>query len=290
MSVTAQEIFDIVMDLSDDANDSTLVAEYEGRTPGMLTLIQSALLQESKYTKTHTITRTKPVTGLRSFETLLHEDEDETHECGEPVFGYAFTSTGTGTVYIEDWVSGWNPVAVITVTADTEYTGTVTGTAGATRSRIRLAGDYVFGVNNYALYKAEYETVPSFAPYVLEDMPSDFNAFEDVVSIECGEYSQNKPYQWEENGQLYVDVDYSGVIRVIYYPNVVAITSMTDSLVLNERLCKSTVAYMLGMELYKEANDILYNHFYKMYLDTKSMNKTPRKSNTGTVYNEYGGF
>lgn len=293
---TAQEVYDIVMAMADEIDPNGVVnasstEDFLVRAPGILTSIQSTLLDKGRYTKTHKVTCVRPKASVSGFEPLEYDGIDEkTKEGNAPVYGYNFTATAVGTVYIEDYNGVWNTLDTITTVADTTYKASVTPTSGATRCRIRLAGTYSFAILNYALYRQPYNVVPDWAPSVLVEMPSDYNTVDEITSEEGDLYTQNKPYTFEENNQLYRDINFEGVLRVTYFPNPTTITALTDTIVLNERVAKSVMAYMLGMEFYKEQNDILYNHFKRMYSESYGMIKNPKKSNNTTVYDEYGGF
>jgi len=292
--MTAREIFAMAMAIADEINDSGSIdgnttTNFQARTPGILNVLQRQFIYDSRYTKIHKIIKSKPLVVLSNFDLLNYTSEDKTVEGSGKAYGYAFTPVANGTVYIEDYTGIWNTLDTISAVSGVESTGSVTPTSGATKSRIRLSGTYAFSVMNYALYGANYETVPSFASRIAYDMPSDFNSIKDIVSDNEGEYSTEKPYNIENDNKLYVEWDYEGIIRVEYVPVPALLTGIDDSLDIDDRIASSVLVYGLVAELFKEENDDIYKHANQEYNKAYALNQQPSADGEGKVYDVYNG-
>lgn len=305
MTTTAQEVFDIAMDLIDERlDDGTISASdtlsYNVKTPGILTLLQSELIKQGDIFSTHQISN-KPVTnilGYRSnFDVVAFEGDEITYECPEVAKAYYFELDKDATVYIEDYTTVWNVLATITAapTASgfTAYSGIVIPTSGATKSRIRLGGSYYYRIVNRALFGvplAAVGDIPVYRPWVLKQMPSDFKSVNEIVNEENDSYSRSAGYKWEGRRDLYMDYYFDGNIRIIYRPIPTILTALTDSMQVDDITARTVIPYGLAAHLMISENPAVASYFNGRFEELKKDSDKKPPSSAEQIINVYCGF
>lgn len=302
MAVTGTEIFNMAMALIDeytssgvaDPNTTTL---FQVRAPSILNILQNELLINGDYYKIHEISR-KPIIPLYGHnEYKEHISEDVTEECIGSITSYSFEVNGEGTIYIEDLTDNWNILETITipstVTTYTSYKGIVSSTSGATKSRIRFSGNYYYNYTNIALFNQPFssdDNVPNYRPYIKYEMPADFYSIDQVIKeIYPSKYIKTSDYYWEGKNELYLSYDFDGNIRIIYKPIPTKITSLTQTLEIDDILATTALTYGLASQLLLTENATLSNFFSQKFDETKSNSKS-KPSNIVEVEDVYGGI
>lgn len=305
MTTTAQQVFDIAMDLIDERlDDGTISAsdtlDYNVKTPGLLNVLQSELIKQGDLYSTHSISN-KPVSNLlgdySGFDIVAYEGDELTYECAGSAKSYYFEVDNDATVYIEDYTSAWNTLATVSATPTasgfTAYSGLVTPTSGATRSRIRLGGSYYYRIVNRALFKVPFASsgdIPTYRPWVLKQMPSDFKSVDEIVNEEGSSYNQNAGYKWEGKRDLYMDYYYDGNIRIVYHPVPTLITALTDTLQLDDVTARKVLPYGLAAHLLLSENPEQASFFNGRFNEMKADESKKQPSSIEQIVNLYGTF
>jgi hypothetical protein len=283
---TAQQVFNITMAFADEIDDTSVInptntASYRVRTPGILTAIQAELIKIGNMYSTYEISN-KPIANmlglLNGMDYLEYLDTEITKEASGSVKAYYFEVDGEGTVYVEDYTNGWNILKTInvpdTVTNFTAFKGIVTPTAGATKSRLRFTGSYRYLITNYAMFSVPLQEskVPDFRPWIKKTMPSDFNSIDQIVNeYPQRQYTKDVAYKWEGANELWINYFYEGNIRIKYRPVPLPITSITQTLQVDDVTANTLLPYALGAELFKEENEDIYKHFIQRYRELKAL-------------------
>lgn len=288
------DILNIALTLIDEAPvnntfDVSNTAEYRAKAPYMLNAIQVELLDKSDYFKSHTISR-KPITPLLGeYAVLEHNTSDLNYDCAGMVSSYYFEVNGSCTVYIEDYTTDWNILATINPIGDTKFTaysGKVTGTVGATRSRIRFSGSYYYNFTNFALYKENFEgSVPAYRPYVKQTLPVDYDSLNEII-VDSGDYERGYDYKFEGK-DFYIPYDFEGNMRIIYRPIPTLITTLDQILDLDATICRGIVPYGLGAKLMVNENTKVASYLQSVYDELKQTLKKTRPSERQKIIDTY---
>ena len=302
MAVTAQNVFDWLMSIADELTvngtiNPTDTNDYLYRTPAILNLLQASLLKQGDIYNDYEITHHPAEMSYGSFNIFEYTGEATSFIGESASYGYYFETSGEGTIYIEDYASGaWNTLTTITVpstvTSLTAYKGIVTPTSGATRSRIRFSGTYRYLVKNIGLFKSNFPlaSLPDYRPWVSKEMPTDFRSTSQIVKEYEEKYVKDGSYKWEGKKTLYVSWHYEGLIRIQYRPIPDTISLITDTIQLDDVTASTTLVYGLGMELYKNENPELYEHFKNEYYAEKISGTVKQARPEESIQNMYGGF
>lgn len=300
---TAQNIFDMAMDLMDERLSTGEIDEnsteiYAKRAPGILTMWQNEAADGGDLYKTLEIDR-RPIQNMFGFNGGLDVVEvsgaDVSKECLGGAKAYSFEVNGGCTVYIEDFTGGWNALATIvvpdTVVSFTNYKGTVTPTSGANKSRIRFSGDYYYLATNYALYSSPFRdaaAVPKYGAWVKYEMPSDFKSVDTIVDeYPRGNYSHDTAFKWEGRRDLYVSYNYTGKIRIVYKPVPAPITDLSQTLEVDEIMSMSG-AYFLAAHLALTDDPNIASFFNERYMETIRSAPKRRKAQYTDIIDAYG--
>jgi hypothetical protein len=306
MATTALEVFNIMLAMADQLDESTGLANptdtdgYKYRVPGILTSLQSELIKSGDLFSTFEIA-CKPATNIlgamSGFDYIEYIGTEITKEGNGSTKAYYFEVSDNATVYIEDYNGGsWNTLATVTATPTvggyTAYKGIVTPTVGATKSRIRFAGSYRYIFTNYALFSAPFSSaddVPMYRPWYKVTMPADFKSVEQIINeYPQRQYVKDSAYKWEGKGDLYINYAYEGNIRISYRPIPLSVTSISDNLQLDDVTCRTLLVYGLGMELFKEESDVVYKHFLNRYRELKALSMIKQPATEQLITNMYG--
>ena len=264
MALTVENVLIRALALIDEltttgTRDATKTADYAGKTPALVDMYQKEMLLTSDLYEIYELAR-KPVTNLLDTQ-YSYEEYDATenleYEADEPAYAYHFESeSNTGIAYIEDYTSGtWNTKATVTMSNSGDgfvaYSGRVTPTTNATKSRIRFTGTYYYRTVNRALFGVPFESGknPTYAPFIKISLPSDARFIEKVtMEYEDKNYTNDDAYKIERDGvaqYLYIANEFEGKIRVQYRPLPTTITALTDTLQIDETSA-GVMAYKLA--------------------------------------------
>lgn len=305
---TARQIYEKAIALIDEINAETgqvnpdTTTDYLARTPYLINLLQTELLPYSKTFAKYEISNT-PLDNMLSvtgFETFEHTDEDYEFEATSGgCKAYHLETDGIGTIYIEDYTSSWNTLATISATDSdgfTQYRGLVTPTSGASKTRIRFSGSYFYRMRNIALFNYAFSSalkIPNYAYWVRADLPNDLSYIEDVIAQGDTSYDKDPTWKIEELGntkELYYCYDFEGVLKVIYKAIPTPITSMDDTLDIDDSTA-NMMAYGLAEAFVDvEMNDFLQKIFSNKYEEQKATAMARKPKGLEKIVDFYGGF
>lgn len=314
MSYTIEQLFTRACSLVDSLkNDGTVdtgtTADYKARTLTLVDMAQKELLRQGDYFKIYELSR-KPVSNM--FGDFSHFDikeyyanEDLNFETINNKYGgvkaYYFESDSNGgTAYIEDFTSAWNTIATVNLSNSglgfVAYSGAVTPTAGATRSRIRFSGPKYYKTINRALFNFAFETgkVPVYQPWVEIPLPTDLKSIDKVITeYPTRKYAPDAFYkiEWENNRQsLYIDYGFEGKIRVQYKPVPAVPTSLSDTILIDD-ITAQAICYYLAMNFVAtEQNEYLTGLFKAQYDRLKAEATMKQPQGESTMQDFYGGI
>lgn len=311
MSYTVDEVFTRACSLIDSLTDDGIVdvnttSDYRGRTLTLVDMSLKDLIPLFDYYTIYEIARSKIENMLGDGANFDVKDydayEDYTIECTNDKYGsvkgYHFeTDAGSGNAYIEDYTSGWNTLATIPLTntdiSFKKYSGTVTPTAGATKSRIRFDGLYHYRITNIALYKYSFATVPTYRAWIPIQLPVDCRRIEKVTTEEDEEIYTNGTFykiEWEGARQtIFVKWDYSGTLKVHYKPTPSKPTAFTDTLNIDDNSALAIANYLALNFVSTEQNTELRIHFQTEYERLKRIIGQKQPKTEQPILNVYGG-
>lgn len=303
MSTTGQEIFKLSMSLIDEMlDDGTLdtdaVANYQAKAPSILTMLQAKYAKKGKIFTTYEISKCKIEPLIGSFDYYNHDVDDENHETQGQAKAYYFETNGEGTVYIEDFTGTWNTLATInvpnTVSTYTAYSGLVTPTSGATKSRIRFSGSYYYSYGNFALFKENFAStskIPVYNRYIEYSMPSNFSSVDQITeeSYPVG-YVRSTDYYWEGRNKLYLSYELSGNIRITYVPNPTVITALSQTLEVDDVTANGVLPYELASMLMATEDVVLTNYHEQKLQEAKFDITDVPLATINPVQDVYGGL
>lgn len=303
---TAQQVFEMTMAIADQLDESTGQINptdtdgYKFRVPGILTTLQAELLKPGDIFSTFeyankSVANLLGATAGHDYVEFLGTDINK--EITGSAKAYYFEVSDDATVYIEDYTGSWNTLATVNCTPTskgyTAYKGLVTPTPGATKSRIRFSGANRYIFTNYALFSAPFATsndVPTYRPWVKVQMPEDFKSLEQIINeYPQRQYAKDTAYKWEGKGSLYINYYYEGNIRIVYRPIPGIISTINDTLQVDDVTARTLLVYGLGMELFKEESDIAYAHFKKRFNELKALSLIDKPASEQMIVNLYGG-
>lgn len=313
MTVTAQQIFDLSMDLIEERLDSSSISasdtiSYKVRTPGILTMLQAELIKEGDIFSTYEISN-YPVTNLlgyiSNFDIRQYEGTELTFEGVGSAKSYYFEVDNDATVYVEDYNGAWNTLTTVSATPTesgfTAYSGLVTPTAGATKSRLRFAGDYYYRTLNRAMFSASFASVddiPVYRPWVPKTLPSDFKSVNEIVEeYPDRQYAQSAGYKFEGRDKLFIDYYFMGRIRIIYrpVPGIIALPNpisgdITTEMQLDDVTSRTIVPYGLAAHLLLQENPAIASFFNGRFEEMKREASKRPPSASEQITNVYGSF
>jgi hypothetical protein len=313
LSVTAQQIFDLSMDLIEERLDAGTISasdtiSYKVRTPGLLTMLQAELIKQGDLFSTHEISN-YPVSNLlgyiSNFEVEPYEGTELTYVANESAKSYYFEVDNDATVYVEDYTGSWNTLETITATPTesgfTAYSGVVTPTTGATKSRLRFGGSYYYRALNRALFAPSFASasdVPVYRPWIPVTLPSDFKSVNEIIEeYPQRQYAQSANYKWEGRNKLYINYYFMGRIRVIYrpVPGVIAMPSpigndIATEMQIDDVTARTVVPYGLAAHLLLQENPAVAAYFNGRYEELKLLSSKQPPSASEMISNNYGGF
>lgn len=291
MSTTVQEVFNISMDLMSKRLESGILSEdeikrYSVKTPSIITLLQSELIQNGDLYSTFEISN-KPLKNMlgdgSNFNITEYEDEELIYEASGSVKAYYFEVDAPCTVYIEDYDGSWNTLETITDTTATSFTaykGVVTPTSGATKSRLRFTGSYYFRTINRAMFDVSLQDstrVPEYRPWFKKSMPSDFKSVDEIIKeTPTRQYNNFTNFKWEGRRDLYINYFFEGNIRIIYHPIPIAISALTDTLQVDDVTARTILPYGLSAHLLLVENPDSASFFQQRFEELK-FNTTRKK-------------
>lgn len=311
MAYTGQEIFNIAMDLINKRSasgtiDTSKTAIYSVRSPSILTIWQNNISRLGDLYNTYEFSN-KPIDNLLGdqFDIIEYKGTDLIRETNHVIKAYYFEVDGEGTAYIEDYNGAWNTIVTITIpdtiSSFTAYKGVVTPTMGATKSRIRFTGSYYYRTVNRALFAEPFAPtkIPDYRRWTKHTMPIDFKSVDQVIEEESNNnmtkgYTKDSGYKWEGRKDMYLSYLFNGNIRIVYKPVPTKITSLTNTLQVDDITAMSG-AYFLATHLLLVEDPDSASFFNGMYEDMKReadikqpASETENEDVYGTSYINWG--
>lgn len=291
---TGTEIFNMAIAVIDELSDTGVVSdsqvkEYKYRAPYLLDMWQHEMAKNGDLYKTYEFSNKKITNQLGESRLSIIEEVINTELIYGPVTGsqaYYFEVDNAATVYIEENINGvWTVNATINVpepAADNyfmPYKG-LTGAAVTNQVRIRFSGLYYYRTCNVCLYQYLFQAdkVPDFVPFRKVTMPDDFKSIAQVIDqYPTNQYTPDTVCKWEGGNALYVSYFYEGIVRIVYIPVPAKITSLTQTLEVDETSCISAVYYIAEHFALADQNDGLADRCRSKYgeLKRESMIKGP---------------
>jgi hypothetical protein len=303
---TGKEIFDNAVSIIDELSDSgtvmdSQVKEYKARAPYLLDMWEKEIAKSGDLYKTFEISckRKKNLLGDLNQYGVIVENNGETN---------AYTAAGANCFYLETdgdctvaFTENGAPVSgsyTFNGGEETEFSGTINITvpegttsflpikgvlslASQTSSiTMTISGTYYFRHNNRALCPYKYPSalkVPDFKPWYKVTMPADFKSRSQVIDeFPSWQYESSGNHKWEGNNELYVLFSYEGIIRIKYIPIPAKITTLDQTLEVDDITAQSAAYYLAEHFAMSDMNDELAAMCRQKYKELKaeSMIKT----------------
>ena len=172
----------------------------------------------------------KNLIGVNTYEPICHKGKEDLIFVVQDAKSYYFESNGNGTMVIEKSIANgeWEVIGSRTLSSTDgsfkAYKGLIDGVEGVVR--MRFYGDYIFYVQNVAMYdgvvSAKEEDIPVYGKYMEYDIASranDFLSFASppIVDAQRGAgFVLNSDYFIEGDGKICIPASASGVFDICY--------------------------------------------------------------------------
>ena len=302
---TGRDVFEKSISIIDELSDNGMVIdsqvkEYKSRAPYLLDLWQKEMVKSGDCYKTFELacTRKENLLGDLNNYGIIRECNGETDE---------YTAFGAHCFYIEtdgncvvSFTEDGIPLSgryIFNGGPETEFTGTINITVpeGTTsflpirgildsageKVTMAISGTYYFRHNNRALCPYRYDSaskVPDFKPWIRVKMPDDFKSRAQIISeTKNWQYQESNNHKWEGNNELYVLFSFEGLIRIKYVPIPAEITSLEQTLELDEITAASASYYLAEHFFRADMNDTAADRCAAKFRELKidSMVKPP---------------
>lgn len=304
---TGLELFDMSVAVIDELSDlgnvvDSQVSEYKYRAPALLDMWQKEMAKSGDLIKTHEIScmrKKNLLTDVNQFRIIENNAETQVYsaigansfyfevdgdctvriqENGVDVSGYYVFNDGTPTAF-----TGTISLSV-TATSFLSCKGVISPASQTSTITMTFTGSYYFRHNNRALSPYKFATadkVPDFKPWYKVEMPADFKAKSQVIDeYPSWQYENDTKHKWEGK-DLYVLFSYEGIIRIRYIPVPVKITSLSQTLEIDDTTAMSAVYYLSEHFAMSDQNTELANACRAKFKELKkeSLVKTPLSNN-----------
>jgi len=185
------------------------------------------------------------------------------NEDGIPnVHAYSAMVDGDSTIKVQENINGvWTDLVSLTPTIDTltTFKGVISPSSATNKVRLVLGGTTHYRHVNRALYGVKYKAnkVPTYAEFVKYDLPSDFQSIDMVVEEYPSVYGQASMYRVENYRDFYYDYNFEGRIRITYKPICLTVTSLEDTLQVDDILANNIVYDVLAKIGFYENTDVV---------------------------------
>lgn len=221
----------------------------------MMDSAQKELWKYNKTTKQVEITNKPPINQLglmTNFDLVdfVGETQYYPNETGIPeVEGYSVKYDGDGVIAFEEnilgvWTDIITPLTNVGITTLTLAKGVLPVTDTSNHVRMVISGTTHFRHKDRALYKILYQAdkVPEYAPWVKYDMPTDFNAIDEVVEeFPSRQYLQSGFYKLNNYRDYYYNIYFEGTIKITYKPIPTTLTSLDDYMTIDDVLTEAAL-------------------------------------------------
>jgi hypothetical protein len=310
MATTAQQVFDIAMDLIDERLDTGEInpntLNYKVKTPGILTLGQFELFRIGEIYKTFEFSNI-PVQNMfgtyQGFEMTEYLGEDLIYTVDGTPKTYYFEVDAPCTVYIEEFTTTWSIIDTINYSAVTDepkfvaFKGSISPSGLATAVRYRFTplapNSYYFRTQNRAFFKPQFQEdrIPEYRPWIKKQLPPDFKSLDQVIrEYPTRQYDKDSKVKWEGKNDFYFDYYFEGSMRIIYKPVPERVTNpnLTDVLQLDDVTATTILPYYLATHLMLDENSSLASYFNQRFMELKAFAMQPRPVGEQVIVNVYG--
>lgn len=320
MSYTGTEVFNMSISIIDEISDTGTISdaqvkEYKNRAPYLLDMWQKEMAKSGDLFKTFekSMFRKKNLLGdTIQFTAIEHETTDQQYEANSAAYCFYFGVDGPATVYIEELIGGsWQNVSgtciysggtetaftgVINADTDTSsfryYKGLLSPTSPNNRMRIRFSGNYYYRHTHRALCPYKYPTidkVPDFLPWIKITMPDDFKSRSQMINeYPMWQYDESNNHRWEGKNELYVLFSYEGVIRIKYVPVPTKITSLTQTIEVDDITAMSGAYYLAEHFAMADQNTELAQRCKEKFRELKIDSMVKQPLAPGEIKDVYG--
>lgn len=109
--------------------------------------------------------------------------------------------------------------------------------------------------------------------YIAVEMPDDFFSASDVIDTQSNGNYIHTPFYKFEGSKLYISNDYRGTLRIRYKPCPDPLTSLDDTLILDDNTAKTALVYYITAMLLLEENAEKANLYLQMYEEQRIKRK-----------------
>jgi hypothetical protein len=318
MSYTAQELHERAIVIIDELSDSGSIdvnktKEYANRAPRLLDMWQKEVAKNGDLYKTFEIScyrKQNLLSEFDSFKMVEHTTADQSYfGIGANCFYFGVDGPATvtfkedlggslvdvpGTFIYED---GTETAFTGTINADTDtrsfryYKGILTPSSQTSTIYMIFGGDYYYRHMNRALcpYKfASIDKVPDFRPYYKIEMPEDFKSRTQIIDEFPDWQYQEGTHKWEGHNELWVSFGYEGTIRIKYIPIPAKITTLAQTIEVDDVTAMSGAYYLAEHYALADMNSELAKKCRDKFQELKieSMARTPLS--TTEIIDVYG--
>jgi len=180
---------------------------------------------------------------------------------------YHFKVDNDATVKLQELIGDtWTDLQTISATSVNGWT-TYKGTFTTSRKvRLLFTGTYYYRYTNMAIWDIPFNTddVPDYDAWVKVDMPDDFMNLNNIVEESGQQYVNQGDRKFEGQKELYVSYDFDGEIRITYKPVPPVVTSLDDTLVLDD-VHSEVLAYYAAAKLAPFEQPELTSYFEDLF-------------------------
>ena len=307
MAVLAQDLFNKLLAIIDNfTEDGVAIPDAENidvqkKFIVFADMAQKELWKYNKVTKQVEITSKPPENrlGRTSNFNIVDFEGDAQYYPNEDgvtdVQGYSIKVDGDCTITFEEEIASvWTQIEQLTPTSIstlTLYKGVLTVTSTDNPVRMVISGTTHFRHKDRALWKVLYQAdkVPEYAAWVKYDMPSDFNAIDEVVEeFPTRQYKESPNFKMENYRDYYYNFYFEGLIRITYKPIPIAITALTDTMQIDDVLAQAIV-YDIGAKVGFYENKDVVNYCEQRRIEAKIEASSEQPASEEAIGNVYSG-
>ena len=248
--------------ISDDDN-----ADVLAKVVLFVDMAQKEWWRYNRSTKTVELTLKPPVNLIKELTGDIIENKGEaqyypTADGVPSVYGFSIMVDGDCTIKVQEHFNGqWVDLFNQSYVTDTLTTikSDITPFNASNNIRLVVSGATYFTHLNRALWGVKYKPnrIPTFAPWVKQELPDDFQAIDMVVEQVADKYIQSPVYKIENYRDFYYNYDFEGILRIIYKPICQTITSLDDDVQIDEVLANNIVYDVLAKVGFYENTDVV---------------------------------
>ncbi len=155
-----------------------------------------------------------------------------------------------------------------------------------------IGGTYYFRHNNRALCSYKFPSasrVPDFKPWVKVTMPPDFKSKTQIIQETANwQYDADGNHKWEGNNELYVLFSFEGLIRIKYVPVPAEITSLDQTLEIDDITATAGAYYLAEHFAMADMNSELAALCRDKYRQLKMESMLNKPLTTAEIIDVYG--